>query len=220
MESYRLLKDLLPYLEAFEKQGQGNDLMDFSTFLRQELLSPPLSPDEFPDFSISKNHRPEQFSEVEFSTLLVDLYRFGKHYVKKALLLTEINTLEEFGFLASLIKTPGLLKTEIIHLHLMEISSGTEVLKRLIRSGFIHEKQDERDKRAKRLFLTEKGRETIVAAFYEMYKASKIIRGNLTDEELEHTTQVMEKLSAFHWQIHQRDKASDMEILLDKYINN
>lgn len=220
MERYRLLKDLLPHLETFEKQSQGNDLMDFSSFLRKELLSAPLSGDEIPDFTIAKNHRPEQFAEVEFSTLLVDLYRFGKHYVKKALLLTEINTLEEFGFLASLIKTPGLLKTEIIHLHLMEISSGTEVLKRLIRSGFIHEKQDERDKRAKRLFLSEKGRVTILAAFYEMYKASKIIRGNLTDEELAHTTQVMEKLSAFHWQIHQRDKASDMEILLDKYINN
>ena len=103
---------------------------------------------------------------------------------------------------------------------MMEISSGTEVLKRLIRSDFIIEKPDEKDRRAKRLFLSDKGRDTIVSAFYEMYKASKIIRGNLSDDELSYATQVMEKLSTFHWHIHQHDKTSGMDILLDKYINN
>jgi hypothetical protein len=53
-----------------------------------------------------------------------------------------------------------------------------------------------------------------------MYKASRIIRGNLSDEELAETTSVMEKLSVFHWHIHEKDKLSGIEQLLEKYINN
>jgi DNA-binding MarR family transcriptional regulator len=220
MNQFQILKELLPYLEQYSREHQENDLMDFSNFLRRQLLTKPVSEQSIPDFTLSENHRPEVFPEVEFSTLLTDLYRFGKHYVKKALLDTDIKTLEEFGCLASLIKTPGLLKSELIQLQLMEISSGTEVANRLIKMGLIKEVRDERDKRAKRLYLTEKGQITIIGAFNEMYKASRIICGNLSDEELLNTTQVMEKLSAFHWHIHRCDKSSGMEVLLEKYINN
>ncbi|MBU3928430.1 MAG: hypothetical protein KKB74_11540 [Bacteroidetes bacterium] len=220
MSDYQLLKKLLPYLEKFESEQKGNNLMDFSNYLKKELLSVSPVIGNMPDFSKAENHLPEQFPEVEFSTLLTDLYRFGRHYVKKALVTTGIKTLEEFGLLASLIKTPGLLKSELINLQLMEISSGTEVLRRLIRSELIREYADVNDKRSKRLELTLKGRETIIAAFYEMYKAARIIRGNLSDKELIQATQVMEKLSAFHWHIHQSDKTSDINLLLDRYINN
>ncbi len=220
MNQFQLLKELLPYLEQYTGEHQGSDLIDFSNFLRKQLLIKPTSIETKPDFTLPENHRPELFPEVEFSTLLTDLYRFGRHYVKKALLDTDIKTLEEFGCLASLIKTPGLFKSELIQLQLMEISSGTEVVNRLIKLGLIKELRDTHDKRAKRLYLTEKGQSTIIGAFDEMYKASKIIRGNLSDEELHHATQVMEKLSAFHWHIHRCDKSSGMEVLLEKYINN
>ncbi|MFA5419858.1 MAG: hypothetical protein WC341_15505 [Bacteroidales bacterium] len=220
MSDYQLLKKLLPYLEKFESEQNGNNLMDFSNFIKMELLSESPVSKSMPDFSLAENHLPEKFPEVEFSTLLIELYRFGRHYVKKALVATGIKTLEEFGFLASLIKTPGLLKSELINLQLMEISSGTEVLRRLIRSELILEYADVNDKRSKRLELTLKGRETIVAAFYEMYKAARIIRGNLSDKELVQATQVMEKLRAFHWHIHQSDKTLDINLLLDRYINN
>ncbi|PIQ25222.1 MAG: hypothetical protein COW63_18985 [Bacteroidetes bacterium CG18_big_fil_WC_8_21_14_2_50_41_14] len=220
MSDYQLLKKLLPYLEKFESEQKGNNLMDFSNYLKKELLSVSPVSTNMPDFSMAEHHLPERFPEVEFSTMLTELYRFGRHYVKKALVTTGIKTLEEFGLLASLIKTPGLLKSELINLQLMEISSGTEVLRRLILSELILEYADVNDKRSKRLELTSKGRETIIAAFYEMYKAARIIRGNLSDEELVQATQVMEKLSAFHWHIHQSDKTSDINLLLDRYINN
>ncbi len=219
MYDYSLLKDLLPYLQQFESES-GGGIIDFCHFLRENLLLDSHTTETTPDFSKVENHKPERFPEVEFSTLLTGLYRFGRHYVKKALSQTKISTLEEFGFLASLIQKPGLLKSELIHLHLMEISSGTEVIKRLIRADMITETVDQNDKRAKRLYLTENGRATIMEAFYEMYKASKIIRGNLSDQELASATLVMEKLSVFHWHIHALDKASNIDDLLTKYIQN
>lgn len=219
MSDYALLKELLPYMAQFEAES-GGGVWDFCQFLRRKLMFDEQTPSVSPDFTQSENHLPERFPEVEFATLLTGLYRFGRHYVKKALAQTGINTLEEFGFLASLIRKPGLLKSELIQLHLMEISSGTEVIKRLIRSEMMEELPDPDDRRAKRLHLTLKGRNTIMAAFFEMYKASRIIRGNLSDEELAETTSVMEKLSVFHWHIHEKDKLSGIEQLLEKYINN
>lgn len=220
MSDYYLIQELLPYLRRFEADGKSNSLVDFSDYLNKELhVNTPVKT-TLPDFSLPENHLPEKFEEVEFSTLLNGLYRFARHYVKKALVSTDIKTLEEFGFLASLIKTPGLLKSELIKLQLLEISSGTEVLRRLIQSAYIEEIADLNDRRSKRLFLTQKGRDTIIEAFAEMYKAAKIVRGNLTNDELANTTLAMEKLTAFHWHIHHSDKSTDINSLMEKYINS
>jgi len=48
-------------------------------------------------------------------------------------------------------------KTEVIYSMLLELSSGTDMLKRLSKKGFISEYDDEEDKRSKRVMLTAQG---------------------------------------------------------------
>ncbi|PLX11630.1 MAG: hypothetical protein C0598_07690 [Marinilabiliales bacterium] len=213
-----LLKSLIDYLEEYDNEFDNNDLREFSSYLSDKLIIsnlPPKSNYKKEDFKKYKS-----FAEVEFSTLLAGLFRFAKHYTKKALSETNIKTLDEFGFLSTLLREESMLKKELIDTHLMEVSSGSEIIKRMINNGLIYEYPDEKDKRAKRISLTEEGVKEVMSSFDSMQVAAEIIMGNLTDEEVQATLKVMNKLTYFHNHIHKDDKTSSLSSVADKYLKD
>ncbi|MDA3906551.1 MAG: MarR family winged helix-turn-helix transcriptional regulator [Bacteroidales bacterium] len=213
-----LIKNLLDHIENYEQKFGNSDLKAFSIYLRDEVSSEKkLIPNEEFDKNNYQNYK--SYAEVEFSTLLTNLYRFAKHYMKKAFAGSEIKTIDEFGFLASLLKQKSLMKNELINQHLLETSSGSEILKRLIKNGLVKEIPDTIDKRAKRVSLTAKGVETVMGSFDEMHIISEIIVGNLKDDELKQALQVFNKLTYFHQHIHDCDRNSDLEEIHSKYIS-
>lgn len=212
-----LIKNLLDHIENYEKEFGNSDLKAFSIYLRDQVSTEKkLIPNV--DFDKNNYQNYKSYAEVEFSTLLTNLYRFAKHYMKKAFAGKEIKTIDEFGFLASLLKHKSLTKNELISQHLLETSSGSEILKRLLKNDLVQEIQDDNDKRAKRVSLTPKGVETILGSFDEMHKISEIIVGNLKDDELKQALQVFNKLSYFHQHIHESDRNSDLDAIHTKYI--
>lgn len=221
MSNYKILVEIINHLENFENADLGSSIEEFVLHLKDRVFnsSKILKKNEL-DFSVKKNQDYKNFEEVEFSTLLTNLYRFAKHYLKKALKDTSLNSVDEFSFLASLVKDESLLKSELINRHLLEISTGSEVLKRLIKNNLIEEYKDPDDGRAKRVKLTDLGYEQIILAFSEMYKVAQIIKGNLFDDEIKEMLVIMKKLSYFHWNIHANDKDTDISDLMKKYIDN
>lgn len=217
-ESIKLIKELISYVDNYQKEVGNSNIKEFSSYLNDRLSNhqPPNTESAF-----DKNNFQEykSYQEVEFSTLLTNLYRFAKHYIKKAFLETEINTIDEFGFLASLLRQESLLKKELINQHLLETSSGSEILKRLLKNGLVQEIPDKKDKRAKRVSITSKGRTTIISAFDDMHKVSQIIIGNLNGEELNQALNIMNKLSFFHHHIHDEDKNTSLHQLHSKYVS-
>lgn len=221
MSNYNILKQIIEHLENFENLDQGNDIEAFVLYLKDKVFKQSKNEAErTPDFSDEKNQNYKKYEEVEFATLLTNLYRFAKHYLKKALKETSLNSVDEFSFLATLVQDKSLLKSELINRHLLEISTGSEVLKRLIRHGLVEEFKDPDDGRAKRVKLSPEGYKQIVKAFEEMYKVAQIVKGNLFDDELKEAIVIMKKLSLFHWNIHNNDKDTEINELLDKYIEN
>ncbi|MCW3128037.1 MAG: hypothetical protein JWO03_3695 [Bacteroidetes bacterium] len=83
--------------------------------------------------------------------------RIHEMYSGIALEKTGVNQIEEFGILLTidLYKNPR--KTEVIYDNLQELSSGTDMVNRLIKRGLVTEHADSEDKRAKRLRLTAAG---------------------------------------------------------------
>jgi len=215
---YELLREILEQLESFEKRGGEDDLMAFSLYLRDQAYVNDATEDRdlFGNNGFS-NYRSNP--EVEFSILLTGLFRFAKHYLKKAFAKTAFKTIDEFGFLATLTREGNLMKNELINEHMLEMSSGSEIIKRLVRNGLVHEYPDQNDKRAKRVALTEKGRQEIFVAFGEMHKVSKIIRGNLQSHELKEALAVLNKLTFWHKHIHEQDKNATIEELHEKYVD-
>lgn len=221
MSKYKLLQKIIDYLDEYESHSDNINIEEFSIFLKDRvLLKKNIIKTENLDFTKKENHNYKKFVEVEFSTLLTNLYRFAKHYLKKAFKETNFNSVDEFSFLATLVKEKSLLKSELINRHLLEISTGSEVLRRLIKLGLIKEFKDPDDGRAKRVELTNEGFMEITKAFKEMYKVAQIVKGNLYENELREAIVIFKKLSFFHWDIHNHDKEADIDEIYEKYINN
>ena len=216
-ENISLIRNLLDHVEQYEKELGNSDIKEFSIYLSDKLMINNRS--EKKEFNKEDFKNYKSYAEVEFSTMLTGLFRYAKHYIKKALVKTSFKTIDEFGFLATLLREENLLKNELINKHLLEISSGSEILKRLIRNGLISEYPDETDRRAKRVTLTKKGRWEIISAFDEMHKVSEIVIGNLTEGELKNALFVFNKLTYFHQHIHEDDKNTSLDDLQRKYIN-
>lgn len=216
-EQIKFIKELLDHVESYKKEVGNTDIKEFSIFLKDRVI---LGDHSRHHESFDKNnfHQYKSYPEVEFSTLLTSLYRFAKHYVKKAFINTSIKTIDEFGFLVTLLKEKSLLKNELIYKHLLEISSGSEIIKRLIRNGLVYEYPDAHDKRAKRVSLTEEGQLEVMKAFEDMHKASEVIIGNLKEDELNEALTVFNKLNFFHLHIHEEDKLTSLEVLHKKYV--
>jgi len=216
-DQIQFIKELLNHVESYKKDIGNTDIKEFSIYLKDRVL---IGDDPSHDDHFDKNnfHQYKSYPEVEFSTLLTSLYRFARHYVKKAFINTSIKTIDEFGFLVTLLKEKSLLKNELIHKHLLEISSGSEIIKRLIRNGLVYEYPDANDKRAKRVSLTDNGQKEVMTAFDDMHKASEIIIGNLKSEEINEALTVFNKLNFFHLHIHEEDKLTSLEDLHQKYV--
>jgi len=216
-EQIQLIKELLDHVESYKKEVGNTDIKEFSIYLKDRVIIGNKTTKN-PHFDMNNFRAYKSYPEVEFSTLLTSLYRFARHYVKKAFVNTSIKTIDEFGFLVTLLREKSLLKNELIYKHLLEISSGSEIIKRLIRNGLLYEYPDTKDKRAKRVSLTEVGQKEVMTAFGDMHKASEIIIGNLKKEELNEALMVFNKLNFFHQHIHSEDKLSSLEALHQKYV--
>lgn len=218
-EQIKLIKQLLDYLEEYEQEGKHGGIKAFSIFLKDKVMGAEVSGEPVKSFDQQDYRNFKTYPEVEFSTLLTGLYRFAKHYLKKAFAQTAFKTIDEFGFLATLLREHSLLKNELINEHLLEMSSGSEIIKRLVKNGLIYEYPDEHDKRARRVSLTVKGQREVFMAFSDMHKVSEIIIGDLQKNELMEALAIFNKLTFFHQHIHQQDKHTDIETLHEKYVN-
>lgn len=216
-DQIRFIKEILDYVESYKEEVGNTDIKEFTLYMRDKVLivDEALQGEHF---SKEKYLQYREMPKVEFSTLLTGLYRFTRQYVKKAFTNTIIRTIDEFGFLASLLKEKSLLKNELIKLHYMEVSSGSEILKRLIKNNLIYEYPDAKDGRAKRVSLTEDGFKEIMTAFDEMHKVSEIVTGKLTGEELREALVIFNKLQFFHMHIHEESKDDSIEDIYEKYI--
>jgi len=213
-----LLKHLIPLIEQYAELKQNDNLCEFSLYLKDEVFKTGESDVQVP-FNKANFDNYKVYREVEFSTLLTGLFRFAKHYLKKAFADGSINTIDEFGFLATLLKEGSMPKNELINKHLLEISSGSEIIKRLVKSGLIEELQSDTDKRQRLVTLTAEGRIALMAAFDDMHKVSEIVIGNLTSEEIKSALLVFRKLTFFHQHIHETDKNTSLDELHQKFAN-
>jgi DNA-binding MarR family transcriptional regulator len=134
----------------------------------------------------------------DISILIVLMYRYAKGYIKKALLESYLQTPDEFSFLITLMTYDSLKKSELITKQVMEKTSGTEVIRRLIKNGMIVETADQNDKRSIRVSITKSGREEILKILPLMSKVTEIVVGNLSAEEINTLSYLLKKLDYFH----------------------
>ena len=166
-----------------------------------------------------KHHHQIPFDEVQIAMLIGRLAKYGKIYAKKALQPLNLN-LDEFTFLAVILHMENPKKSDVIIVNLFEPTSGTEILRRLIKLNYVKESANKDDKRSKLLKLTPLGEKTIYKAFDIMKKVGTLVVANLSTEQKKNAIVAMNYLNDFHVNLYLNHKEESVEDLLKKYIGN
>ena len=78
-----------------------------------------------------------------------------------------------------------------------EKPSGFAVIKRLLKHDLVNERNDENDKRSKRVFLTDKGKALFFATVKQLNKVALIVSGDLTQDEKKQLYPLLKKIRRF-----------------------
>jgi len=195
------------------------------------------SMDEFIGYLNAKSHRQElEIREIsgenkelfnyehpsatrDISILIVLMNRYAKWYIKKVLRDSLLQTPDEFSFLISLMTYDSLNKSELITKQIMEKTSGTEVINRLVKRGMISETADQSDKRSIRVSVSKAGREEILRILPHMSKVTEIVVGNLSSEEINTLSYLLKKLDHFHNDIYLNKRGQPLSDILSGITN-
>lgn len=209
-----LLTDIIEAYKSYQLSAGANQkssIADFSNWLNEQAY---------------QKRKPENLAlsdsidystlEVEISTLVISLTRYSRLLIKKGLINFPQLVSEDFTYLYTLMDVESMTKIQLIEKNVHEKPTGLEVIKRLIKHGLVDERNDETDKRSKRVFLTDKGRALFFATIEQMNKVALIISGNLTQPEKEQLHTLLKKLDNFHNPIYLSHKEISIDQLVEK----
>lgn len=134
-------------------------------------------------------------------------------FAAKALEGTGIDQLEEFGMLLTVrrLKTPR--KTEIIYSNIFELSSGTDMLNRLRKKGFIKEHADKEDRRSKRISLTAAGEKIIDVCADRIKKCAGMMLAEMNEDDITLCTQLLKNVEIKFAALWQQNRSASFQEL-------
>lgn len=151
--------------------------------------------------------------EVPLDALLMRLMgrivKLHSIYSAAALQGTGLVQVEEFALLFAIHQKKSPKKSEVIYLCLLELSTGTDILNRLKRNGFLTEFGDKEDRRSKRVKLTMAGERTIEKSMSRVQQLAAMMFHELNDDDIKlciHLLSRVEEKFTSLWQGH-REKS-------------
>jgi MarR family transcriptional regulator, lower aerobic nicotinate degradation pathway regulator len=224
MASYRLLKDIVEKLELYEASSPDKNQLDLSGFANY-LAQTDVKHFESDKIDAGDKSSAERDKRLEMektpgtmdnniSQSVVFLYRYAKQYTKKALKNSELKTIDEFTYLATLLNFNNLSKIELINKSVQEKTTGMETIKRLLKNNLIEQFDNPSDQRSQLLQLTPKGKGVLFGVFENMSLVSKVVTGNLTHTEKIQLAYLLKKLDTHHNAIFLDKKGAELHELV------
>jgi MarR family transcriptional regulator, lower aerobic nicotinate degradation pathway regulator len=197
---YEILKDLMINLDEFEKKNKKANMIDFILWMNDKLSLSQHTSEKIRKKNIDKERIQSEKRNIEsnISRLILNLFKYAKHYSKKVLDDSLLISMDDFAFLATLLWKTSYTKTELINSNLYDKPAGTEIIKRLEKNGFVKESKIQVDKRSVSIEITLKGRKTLDEIFGGMNKLALLISGNLSNEEKITLLILLNKLNDYH----------------------
>jgi DNA-binding MarR family transcriptional regulator len=206
------MKPIEQLWKSFENQYPRGTLTDFGVWLikndqpGKQLTQPPVDQE---NSSVKKKVSGRMTSTDMVGIFISRLYRFLRMASKDLLAKHDIASIDEFALLATLLVHPGMTKTELLKQNLMEITTGSEMLKRFVARKWLIEQRDKNDKRITRLSLSAKGQQIIFACMQTLDQIEDILLP-LNTKEQETLYQLLNRLDAFHSEKHQVKQVSSI----------
>lgn len=220
MKTKEILIELIDYLEKYEQENikSTTDLntSDFLGFLNSKFQSQNVKVRELGGNIQEFENVESRGPNTDISILIVLLFRYAKGYIKKALKDSRIKTADEFSYLITLMTHESMSKTELIQNQIMEKTSGTDIINRLIKLKLIEQYDDTVDKRSIRIKITLEGRKEILSIIPQMQLVSQIVTGNLNETEKNTLAYMLRKLEIFHNDIFMNKKSAELVELISE----
>lgn len=210
---YKLLAEMLPYLEQFEEKGGGETLDDFVAWMQ----TAPILKKDAPT-NVLKSVPLQGNVNAQICQLVALMYKYVRFYYKKGFKDSPLQTMEDFGFLATLAMFGDLRKNKLIQKNTSEFTSGMEVIRRLERNELIESFLDPEDKRARRVKITKKGHKIFLEALPVLQQMGAIAVGELAEVEKQQLFELLNKLNYFHNPIFHEEKESPLDIIVKDYV--
>src|SRR5688572_19785742 len=172
------LIELITHWEKFQTKSPGGSLTDFCTHY---LLS--IRKRTAPDKGKLFQGMSPPDSLTTLSKLIRRVADIHGAYGKMALREIEGFDPEWFWYLNAVAHQGEARKTDIINFNFHEQSTGTDILRRIAAQGYISERHDPNDKRAKLISLTEKGKAINARVCKLMYLPCFLLFDELREEE-------------------------------------
>ena len=189
--SIEIIKEIVQWFEDFQNENHEDDLSleSFIIWLNSRLFS---------ESQTEQSQHNREMVNMELSFLLVMQSRYYKVYAKRVLGDSELTSPDGFSFLYHLNLVNSYRKMELIKMHHLEPPSGIEVLKRLLKKGLIEEFDDSDDKRARRIKITEKGKNELHIVIPKMSEVFSLMTAELSLNEKLHMLAFLKQMNDFH----------------------
>lgn len=200
--------ELVNLFEEFHNETGKDDVKEFSVWLNRKLHEP-------------EKQKAKGITNVEDNRFIVwNIHRLSKYfrwYAKSFLNVNGLNSMDEYFFLVSINNRGTPAKNEVYKDTISELTTGTQMMKRLIDIGMVREIIDKKDKRIKRVELTAKGTRTRESILEQSKKDLLLKAGNLSEEEKVQLKSSLTYLEKFHREIYQNDGDKSIDEILSKY---
>ncbi len=139
---------------------------------------------------------------------------YAAFYARRVFRQLDLYSMTDWAFLATLQRAGQLTKSDLIQQNILEKSTGTEVLKRLAKQGYIRELPNPEDRRAKFVQLTTEGKRVVEEANQRILPMGQVVTGDLTEGEKGQLLALLQKLHYFHKPIFAaKDESAILELL-------
>lgn len=197
--NYNLIKDVIDLVEDFESQSNQptQDVHSFKNWIKNSFRSEEII--EEPEWEGKENGRSP---ESVINTFIVHMNRYARSYSRSAIHDSEFATQDDFIYLINLNAFGAMTKMELIKKNVQDKSSGNQIINRLIKLGFVDQKDSKVDKRSKIIDITEKGSEHLEQHMDKIRQATQVVTGDLTHQEKMELIRLLTKLNDFHLPIY------------------
>lgn len=167
--------------ESYEKQGGDSNLEAFARWMLQQPAAPQLTTSPVAT-------RPEGYERVNTDVLLnILLHRINRQWEIQTkeifAALPEVTSLSELRILSCVAGKNQPKKNEVISEVMLETTTGTMLMQRMVARGLLTESADPVDRRAVRLALTEKGGAALASVVQQLSPMMTAFFAPLSDEE-------------------------------------
>lgn len=210
--SYPLLHELLDLVERYE-EFRGNAEQSMSNFLRfaDQTLEQQTSSEEQ-----KAGMRGHAYLNAMIARDISFVYRYMRYFVRKAIKDTPLQTIDEYSYLITLMAKGEMTKTELNNYNVVEKTSGSEIIRRLLKGGLISQTRNLQDRRSLLLSITPKGREVVKELLPRMQQSSDLLLRDLSWDQKIFLHSLHEQLYESNHPLFLTERDTDLAKLVEK----